>query len=57
MLVPSCVFAMRPRAGREGIDWLARLVQHIPAYWLEIGRDLGDIPRRVDEILAAVETR
>jgi hypothetical protein len=54
VLVPSSVFAMHPRPGRDGIDRLARLVQQIPAYWLEIGDDLEEIPRRVDEILAAV---
>jgi hypothetical protein len=54
VLVPSSVFSMHPRPGREGIDRLARLVLQIPAYWLEIGSDLDEIPRRVDDLLAAV---
>lgn len=51
MLAPSAVFAMRPRAGREGVERLAEIVRRLPAYWLEIGRDLDDIPRQMDAIL------
>jgi hypothetical protein len=37
--------------GREGLDRLQRLVQQVPVYWLELGTDLEQIPRRVEEIL------
>jgi hypothetical protein len=54
MLVPSAVFAMRPRSGPEGVERLVQLVHTVPAYWLEIGSDLSEIPQRMDEILADV---
>lgn len=53
VLIPSSIFEMHPRSGRAGVDRLAWLVEQVPAYWLEIGRDLSEIPRRIDEILAA----
>lgn len=53
MLAPSAVFAMRPRAGPEGVERLAELARRVPAYWLEMGRDLDAIPAQVDAILAA----
>jgi hypothetical protein len=36
---------------------LADLVARVPAYWLDLGPDLEDIPRRVTRILADVRTR
>jgi hypothetical protein len=57
MLAPSSIFTMRPRSGREGLERLAQLVERLPAYWLEIGGDLSEIPRRMDEILAHVAAR
>lgn len=53
MLAPSAVFAMRPRAGREEVERLAEIAERVPAYWLELGRDLETIPRCMGEILAA----
>jgi hypothetical protein len=48
---------MRPRSGREGLERIAQLVDRLPAYWLEIDRDLDEIPRRMDEILTRVDER
>ena len=55
-LMPSSAFMMRPRGGRAGIERLAQLARELPAYWLEIGSDLDDIPRGVDEILVRATT-
>jgi hypothetical protein len=49
----SSIFTMRPRGGRGAMAALTRLAQELPAYWLEVGHDLEQIPRRVDEILSA----
>lgn len=48
----TSVFEMRPRLGGDGVERLTQLVHAVPAYWLEIGASLSDIPRQVDEILA-----
>ena len=37
--------------GRYGFERLAQLVERVPCYWLELGRDLGSIPQCVEEIL------
>jgi hypothetical protein len=54
ILAPSSILTLRPRSGREGLDRIARLVDRLPAYWLEIDGDLDEIPRRMDEILARI---
>lgn len=51
-LAPSSLLALAPRPGARGLDRLALLVDHVPSYWLELGRDLTEIPHRVDELLA-----
>jgi len=33
---------------------LVQLVEQMPTYWLELGRDLTEIPKRVAELLAEV---
>lgn len=38
--------------GASGLDRLTRLVQQVPCYWLELGRDLDEIPVHVEELLA-----
>jgi hypothetical protein len=53
-LVPTSLFALHPRPGSRGFQRLAQLVELVPSYWLELGRDLSQIPRRVDELLAEV---
>jgi len=52
MLAPSTIVTMRPRGGRESFEQLVQLVERLPAYWLQIGSRLDDIPRCVSEILA-----
>ena len=54
-LVPSSIFTMRPRGGRAELERLGQLVRELPAYWLEMGSRLDDIPHAVDEILARSE--
>lgn len=54
MLAPSSIFALRPRGDRAGFARLAQLVDRVPAYWLEIGDDVAEIPARLDAILADV---
>jgi len=53
-LAPTSMLALPFRTGVRGFERLARLVEHVPRYWLELGRDLSQIPRRVDELLAEV---
>lgn len=50
-MIPSSVFTMAPRAGRRDVQRLFALCADLPAYWLEIGRDLRQIPLRVGDIL------
>jgi hypothetical protein len=54
-IAPSSLMLMPFGATRGRFDALGRLAEHVPAYWLELGRDLGDIAPRVDELLALVK--
>jgi hypothetical protein len=55
-LAPSTL--VRPFGpGAKTLPQLARLVARTPRYWLNLGRDVGDIPRCVREILANTETQ
>ena len=45
---------LMPSPGVRGFDKLAQLVERVPCYWLELGRDLRSIPCRVEELLAEV---
>jgi len=51
-ILPSTIVALRPRAGRRQVEQLAEMVDQLPVWWIEIGTDLTDIPRRIAEILA-----
>lgn len=52
-LAPSSMFVLpHARGVRAGFHQLARLAESVPGYWMELGRDLDEIPRRMDEILA-----
>ena len=51
-LAPSSLLALAPRPGARALERLAKLVEHVPSYWLELGRDLSEIPERVQELLA-----
>src|SRR5262249_7697107 len=50
-MVPSSIFTMSPRGSRRDTERLFELAALLPAYWLEIGRDLRQIPQRLDDIL------
>ena len=56
-LAPSSLFLM-PYAGmsRTGFQRLNDLVNAVPAYWLELGEDLQEIPGVVDALLNEVST-
>jgi hypothetical protein len=52
-LAPSSMFVLpHARGVRAGFHQLARLAESVPGYWLDLGRDLDEIPRRMEEILA-----
>ncbi|CBE70054.1 protein of unknown function [Candidatus Methylomirabilis oxygeniifera] len=53
-LAPSSLLTLAPRPGVRDLQMLARLVERVPSYWLELGRDLTEIPHRVDDLLAEV---
>lgn len=50
----STLLEMTPSLGADGLRLMARLVRRVPAYWLELGRDLGTIPEQVDLLLASL---
>ncbi len=51
-LIPSSIVTIVPRPGAQGFERLARLVEHVPCYWLELGRDIAKIPHLVEDLLA-----
>jgi hypothetical protein len=53
-LIPDSLFAPIPRPGSRGFQRLARLVEQVPSYSLELGRDLTQIADRVEELLSEV---
>ncbi|MEO7997032.1 MAG: hypothetical protein ABI852_06280 [Gemmatimonadaceae bacterium] len=57
-LAPSSLFLM-PYAGmsRTGFARLNDLVNEIPAYWLELGEDLEEIPTVVDQLLKEISAQ
>jgi len=50
-LAPSSLMTGIESSGASGFDRLARLVDQVDCYWLDLGSDTGSIPRRVEEIL------
>lgn len=40
-----------PRLDRKGVEFFAALAERLPAYHLELGEELAEIPRRVREVL------
>jgi hypothetical protein len=52
-LGPSSLIEI-PSRGMDGFARLAQLVEQVPTYWLELGRNLDSIPRRVEELLATI---
>jgi hypothetical protein len=51
-LAPSSLL-MLPYAGihAQEFEKLSQFLQSVPTYWLELGRDLEEIPVRIAEIL------
>ncbi len=39
-------------SGAPGLGRLARLLEQLPTYWLELGRDLTGIPAQIDHLLS-----
>ncbi|MGH7720153.1 MAG: hypothetical protein ACREON_15090, partial [Gemmatimonadaceae bacterium] len=56
LIAPTSLFMIPPQPGRDGFEKLARLVQRVPTYWLEIGRDLDAIAPRVNDLFTVLET-
>lgn len=50
-LVPSSVVELVPQPGADGLALLTRLVEAVPAYWLEMGRDIDHIPISIRSML------
>jgi hypothetical protein len=50
VLAPSSL-RVHFHSGAAGFDQLARLVNQVPSYWLELGHDLRSIPECVEELL------
>jgi hypothetical protein len=53
-LAPGSLFLGLP-SGARGWDRLARLVECVPSYWVELGADLQPAPRLVQQILNGTE--
>jgi hypothetical protein len=51
-LAPSTIIAPLGPGG-DGLQRLARLAERVPAYWLELGRDLDGVPPVVAQALGA----
>jgi|RhiMetdeSRZDD1v2_1073273.scaffolds.fasta_scaffold45961_1 HPr Serine kinase C-terminal domain len=49
-LAPSSIL-LRPSSGARTLDKLARLAEQVPCYWLELGRNLNEVPDRVQELI------
>jgi len=49
-LAPSSTIQI-PVSSMQRLDTLARLVERVPCYWLELGSNLDSIPRCVEELL------
>jgi hypothetical protein len=43
------------RVGVRALDRMAQLVARVPCYWLDLGRDLGSIPRVVGSLIAELD--
>jgi hypothetical protein len=53
-LAPSSVMFL-PGASARSLDKLGKLVECVPCYWLELGRDVDRIPDAVRRMMAAAE--
>lgn len=53
-LAPSSLFLPHARKLKSTFERLARVVESVPSYWLDLGSDVGDIAPRVADMLALV---
>ena len=54
-LAPSSLMALpHSNSGASGLDVLTEFVSAVPTFWLELGRDLRQIPLAVESILSEV---
>lgn len=53
-LAPSSLLVGERSDGMEGFNKLARLVEQVPCYWLELGGALDEIPRVLEGLLSEV---
>jgi hypothetical protein len=49
-VAPSSIL-LRPTSGAATLNKLACLAEKVPCYWLELGRDLDQVPNRVEELI------
>lgn len=50
-LAPTSILLIGPGMGRQGLSRLRWLVESVPCYWLELGRDLSSIPACIEQAL------
>lgn len=55
-LAPTSVL-FTPTPGARALDQLADLITTVPAYWLELGTEIEDIPRVIEQIISSVHIR
>ena len=53
-LAASTLHTVVPRPGRAALEKMGALIEHVPAFWLLLGPDLGDISPSIDRILSSV---
>jgi hypothetical protein len=53
-LAPSSIL-LRPGTGAGTLAKLGRLAEQVPCYWLELGQDLREISRRIDEVIDSTQ--
>lgn len=51
-LAPSSILQLPFISAPHALERVTELAHRVPSYWLDLGRDLEEIPRRVDELLA-----
>lgn len=50
-LAPSSLLLFAPSPGAEGLRHLRAFVMSVPAFWLDLGRDMTQLPRAIDAII------
>lgn len=55
MMAPSSIMSL-PIVGHDAMDRLVSLIENVPSYWLELGRDVDQIPGAVNGLLDHLET-